>query len=416
MNEQKVFQRHGQRLIFDNQDLDFYLLQFLGYTPYEGAALGECLHTAAQIDEKKPESWVREWTRLAERTEGLAQTAAAQGHDDSARKHYLRATTYHRAAAVLMPPGDDLRRNWEAVRRCFHEAARRFHPVIEPVSIPYKGHHLNGYFVPTVAGGEQRPTLIMIGGGECYAEEMYFWAGAAGRRRGYNVLLVDLPGHAPTRFTGLDLLAIGERDGINGLVGSALCAAVDFLLARPDVDRNRLVSYGISGGGYMVMVAAVTEKRLKAVAASTPISDMNSVLQAEWPPVLRSVPGFMTDAVVKLASRVNPVSRIVLQKLMWSAGTDSINRYLDIMTEAHVDPRQITIPMLCMASANDPAETIRQTHQTYDLLTNPMKAKVIFTEETGADAHCQLNNPELAYTTLFDWLDSVLDYRYQPLG
>lgn len=413
MGEQKVFQRHGQRLIFDNEDLDFYLLQFLGYAPYEGAALGECLHTAAQIDEKKPESWVLEWTQLAERVETLAQTAAANGHDDSARKHYLRATTYHRAAAVLMPPGDDLRRNWEAIQRCFREAVWRFNPVIEPVSIPYHDHKLNGYFVPAVPDGKPCPTLIMIGGGECYAEEMYFWGGAPGRRRGYNILLVDLPGHAPTRFTGLDLMALVERDGINGLVVSAVRAVVDFLLARPDVDPDRLVSYGISGGGYMVMVAAVAEKRLKAVAASTPICDMNSVLQAEWPPILRSVPGFMTDAVVKLASRVNPVSRIVLNKLLWSAGTDSINRYLEHMTAAHVDPRQISIPMLCMASANDPAETVRQTHQTYDLLPNPVKAKVIFIKETGADAHCQVNNPELAYTTLFDWLDATLDYRYE---
>lgn len=124
MSEQKVFQRHGQRLIFDNEDLDFYLLQFMGYAPYEGSALGECLYTAAQIDEKKPDSWVREWTRLAERVEALAQDAAANGHADSVRKHYLRATTYHRAAAVLMPPGDDLHRNWEAIRRCLRGRQR----------------------------------------------------------------------------------------------------------------------------------------------------------------------------------------------------------------------------------------------------------------------------------------------------
>lgn len=413
MSDQKVFQRHGQRLVFDNEDLDFYLLQFLGYAPYEGSALGECLHTTAQIDEKKPARWVREWTRLAERVEALAQEAAASGHDDSARKHYLRATTYHRAAAVLIPPGDDLHHNWEAIRRCFREAAGRFHPIIEPVTIPYRGHELNGYFVPVPGESKPRPTLIMIGGGECYAEEMYFWAGAPGRARGYHTLLVDLPGHAPTRFTGLDLMALVEREGINGVVQSAIRAVVDFLLARPDVDPDRLVSYGISGGGFMVMAAAVAEDRLKAVAASTPIYDMNKVLQAEWPAVLRNVPAFMTDAVVKLTSRVNPVSRIVLQKLLWSAGTDSINKYLDYMKAAHVDPRQITMPMLCMASSHDPEETVRQTHETHKLLPNPLKAKIIFTEESGADAHCQLNNPELVYASLFDWLDSALDYRYQ---
>ena len=91
MSEQKIFQRHGQRLAFDNVDLDFYLLMVLGYIPYEGAALGECLHTAAQIDEKDPASWVRAWTALADRIEALARDAQVNGHETSARKHYRTA-------------------------------------------------------------------------------------------------------------------------------------------------------------------------------------------------------------------------------------------------------------------------------------------------------------------------------------
>ncbi|NDJ59859.1 MAG: alpha/beta fold hydrolase [Chloroflexi bacterium] len=416
MGDQKVFQRHGQRLIFANDDLDFFLLQFLGYVPYEGASVGECLHTAAQINEKDPASWVREWTQLAARVESLAAAAAANGHDESARKHYLRASTYHRAASALIPPGEAMRHNWDAIRRCFQAAAARCRPAIETVAIPYCGHELSGYFVPAVGEPGPRPTLIMVGGGEVYSEEMYFWAAAPGRLRGYHTLLVDLPGHVAAPFTGLDVMALVAQEGINGMVQSALRAVVDYLLARPDVDAERLVSYGISGGGYMVTAAAAVDERLKAVALSTPIIDMNKVLQAEWPPLLRSIPGFMTDKLVKMASRVNPVTRIMMQRLMWNAGVDDMTQYLEHMKAARIDPRQITMPALCMASEKDPDECIRQTHETYDLLPNARKAKVIFTAETGADAHCQLNNPELVYATLFDWLDETLGYTPQPVA
>ncbi len=47
------------------------------------------------------------------------------------------------------------------------------------------------------------PNGILIGGGETCAEELYFWVGPAGVRRGYHVLLVDLPGQGMTPFEGL---------------------------------------------------------------------------------------------------------------------------------------------------------------------------------------------------------------------
>lgn len=409
IREQKIFQRHGQQLIFENDDLDFYLLQILGYIPYEGAALGECLYTASQIDEKDPTSWVNAWTALADRLEDTANHREHKGHVQSARQIYLRASMAYRAAAVLLPPGDQMRLNWDAIRRTFQAAAKLFDPPIEPISVPYAGYDLLGYFVPAVGARQPRPTVIMVGGGEVYSEEMYFWAAAPGRRRGYNTLLIDLPGHVATPFTGLNVLSLlEESDGLNAMVQAAHSAVVDYLLTRDDVDPERIVAYGISGGGYMVGVAAVTEQRLAAVALSTPIMDLNRVLQAEWPPILRSVPSFMTDTLVKMASRVNPISRILLQRILWNAGADSISTYLSYMEQAQFDPHDIVLPTLCMASTKDPEECIRQTHAFYDLLPTTQKAKVIFDAETGADAHCQVNNPEFVYATLFDWFDEVL--------
>jgi ketosteroid isomerase-like protein len=45
---------------------------------------------------------------------------------------------------------------------------------------------------------ERRPTVIVIGGGETFCEELYFCGGAGAVSRGYNALLVDMPGQGAT--------------------------------------------------------------------------------------------------------------------------------------------------------------------------------------------------------------------------
>ena len=113
MNEQKLFQRHGQHLFFQNEDLDFYLQMIVGYGAYGGSTLGECLFTASQIYEKDPESWVNAWKSTARRVEQDAETALARGNSVSARTSFLRSLTYYRAADLLLPPPEDgPHQNW----------------------------------------------------------------------------------------------------------------------------------------------------------------------------------------------------------------------------------------------------------------------------------------------------------------
>jgi len=78
-----------------------------------------------------------------------------------------------------------------------------------------------------------------------------------------------------------------------------------------------------------------------------------------------------------------------------------------IKGRAEIDVKEVTIPMLCMIADGDPPECIRQAEETYDLLPNPKKAKRVFSPDTGADAHCHVNNLFLANQVLFDWFDEV---------
>jgi len=58
-------------------------------------------------------------------------------------------------------------------------------------------------------------------------------------------------------------------------------------------------------------------------------------------------------------------------------------------------------------SEGDPESRIRQTHATYERLSNPNKALRTFTEDEGADVHCRLNNFSLMQRIVFDWPDGI---------
>lgn len=410
MSEQKFFQRHQQNLLFQNEDLDFYLQMIVGYGAYGGSTLGECLFTASTINEKKTESWVSAWKSIAERVEQDAVLALEKGHEVSARESFLRALTYYRAADLLIPPSDDeLRQNWQNMNRCFLNAGKLFDPPFETLEITVDEYHLVGHFVPAKGTGQPCPTLIMIGGGETYGEELYFWVGEAGRRRGYNVFLAALPAQPAGAIQGVDTKVLFERYGVNGMIQRVVQAYTDQLVSRKDVDPEKIVGYGISGGGYFITAAGCENSHLKAIAASTPIINLYKVVESEWPAILRRVPRFISNAVIETISNIDSQTRTLLQKILWASNVDNVGQYMDLVKgKAEIDPREISIPMLCMAAGGDPLECIRQTHETYDLLPNPQKAKRIFSVETGADAHCHINNLYAANQVMFDWFDEVL--------
>ena len=184
MSTNRIGQRHKNQIYFKDSELDFYLQAFpLGYQTYGGATVGEVFYAASRINEKDPNSWVEEWSNLAARIEEGAAKSLEGGHRASAREAYLRAFTYYRTTTPLLHASDPrFRATWEIMRRCFRRAAELFDPPIEPLGIPYEGKVLPAYF-RRAQGGERRPRLIMVGGGETYAEDLYFWGGPA-RERG----------------------------------------------------------------------------------------------------------------------------------------------------------------------------------------------------------------------------------------
>ena len=244
------------------------------------------------------------------------------------------------------------------------------------------------------------PTLIMVGGGETCAEELYFWIGPAGVRRGYRVLMVDLPGQGGTPFDGLFFRTDSEVP---------IKAVVDYALSRPEVDAERLAVFGISGGGYMVSRAVAFGKRIKACIASAPIVDVYRLATAEVPSVLLRTSCFCKDILIRLAGIKSPLPVIALEKFYWQAGVSHLSEALEMARQARVEKAgEITCPVLCTVGEGESEEQMTQARKFYDALKYPKELR-IFTAPDGADAHCQINNLSLMQQVVSDWLDNLFE-------
>jgi alpha-beta hydrolase superfamily lysophospholipase len=120
-------------------------------------------------------------------------------------------------------------------------------PPIETFEIPFEDGALSGYFLKPDDDMKPRKTLMMFGGGDTFVEDLYFYIGPAGLKRGYNVFIVDLPGQGILPYGDLVMRADAEVP---------LKAVVDHVLSYPQVDRERLAAFGISAGMENRFVAA----------------------------------------------------------------------------------------------------------------------------------------------------------------
>jgi pimeloyl-ACP methyl ester carboxylesterase len=388
-------QRSSKKIHFDHKDLDYYLSWILGREIYDGSDHEECLSTAQRITNADAESWNREWSALAERVQAQAERALKNGERQAARKAFLRASTYHRAPLFIMSQKHpDFYRHWEDMQCCFQKAAELFDPVIERIEVPFQGQTLPGYFWKVDDSQTPRPTLVVVGGVETWAEDCYFFIGSAGAERGYNVITADLAGQGMNPNKGLHF---GARMEVTAR------ALVDYALTRPEVDPERLALYGFSWGGHIAFKAARFDPRIRAMIANPPMPD-----------VFRSVLAQQKDH-----NRHDPISRTAFDQIIWRFGLkisfnpkDIAARFgkaWDYLTNGRVDVKQIQTPALLLAGEGEAPVTLKIARESYEQLPNPQKKMVIFTREQGGEAHCQVDNLALPNQTIFDWLDEVLN-------
>ena len=387
--------------------------KFSAMTEHAGET-GEILYMASKIDPKDRKSWSKEWAALAARVEQQAETSLSGGHMISARDLFLRAWSYFSAAEYGCYPSEpEFDEYWRKSVDCIHKASALFNPVIQPVEVPFEGKKLPGYFWRPDESDTKRPTLIAVGGNESSGEQILLTSGPAAVARGYNYFTFEYPGHRGAVHLYPELTKRHDQE-------VPFKAAIDYLETFSGVD-DRIALTGFSWGGYVVSRVAAFEKRLQAVIPNSPLVDFHDLLIAAYGPLLKSIPSFLIDKLVDWKLSKSPLQKSLVVYSYWTWGKENMSTrdYINMEGGKKCTVRghfqNVTCPALVLIGKGEGEELVKQAKEFYEGISSERKELYMFTmEKDGTADHCQIDNRSQGNLVMFDWLDDLFDYRYQP--
>ena len=388
---------------FYEGDWDFSVRLLLGKATRGGSDIGEVLATIASIRPKDHEGWFTAWAALGERLAAAAESSAARGHRVSAARAYLRAANYYATAvnalSALDEGTDRLLPVFRAHRACWDGFVANNRWPVERVDIPYEGTNMPGWFFRPDPTDAVRPTLVVNLGSDEAISGAWGQATEGGLERGYNVLMFEGPGQQSMLF---------ERDiPFRQDWEKVLTPVVDFLLARDDVDADKLTLYGVSQAGYWVPRALAFEHRFAAAIADGGVVDTARSWHQNIPHVLLAAylkgDKERFDKELELAFRLPGTHT---GKMTWnfrsrpygvsgySAGLDAVAQY-DLTDVA----AQITTPLYVVETDGD---------QFFAGQSAELATLARFTQEEGASYHYQPLAREITEQRMFDWMDEQI--------
>ncbi len=393
----KILKRQSGKIFFRNEDTDFFFNWMLGISALFGMSHGELYYLAHKIGRNaQPKVWRSSFMKHAEYLTIQADQAVSS---KAAANYYIAATYAYRSVIQFTDPfSPTYAKTVSRMEESFKLATKIMDIPIEEVSVEYQNSYLPGYYIHC---DELRPTLMMVGGGDTYREDLFYFAGYPGWQRNYNVLMVDLPGQGTNPDRDLTFTVDASE---------SISSCIDWLQKRnPKVEGVAI--YGVSGGGYFTAQAAEKDSRIKAWIASTPIYDVAELFRQEFGAALKT-PGWLMNSILNIIGDINPSADLNLKKYAWQFGTKDFRSAIDeVFKQAlTVKYNNITCPALFLMGEGEGPELRRQTRFLHDEFTKQGNDVTLyeFTAESGADAHCQLNNLRLVHNVVFDWLDKVL--------
>jgi len=390
----KGFDAHATSFsyFFKDADMDFHFGNLvLGSAVNGGVEIGEAFYAASQIKDGDAASWQTAWYQLAQRVEARGIKALKDGHTVSARDQLLRAAYYYRISLLAMlPDNPELEKRGLKCRSLMKQAGTLFEPPLEYFEIPFENTVLPGFFRKAESSDKPTKTLLMIGGGETYIEDLFFYIAPQAHERGYNFMTVDLPGQGMLPHAG----HVFRTD-----TNVPMKAVVDYALNRTDVDPKKLAAYGISGGGLFVPQAAMHDQRFEAIAMSSAVVDAY--------PLFASMPAALASKE-EVASWTSFHGDVV-KSICWRYGVDKPSGLIEANKGNTFDASKISAPALLIVGEGEyrSKEVQRQQKAALDNFSDSRSSMVVTPSNEGATNHCIMENRSVVGQVLFDWLDTV---------
>ena len=316
------------------------------------------------------------FANTARRREAKARAAEDDGSPVTARDNYFMAAIHWGSAQWSCHENDETNLAYNKSKRdCYTNYARLADHRIEPVFIPFKGQSLPGWFhLPPNYSGGRIPVVISFPGMDTYKEVFVALKGDRWLERGFAVLALDGPGQAECRVLGLTVsmenwTAVGK-------------AAVDWLLARPEIDPQKIGAFGNSFGSFFVTIVAANEPRICACVANS-----NNL-----------EPGF--HAIFEEASPSYKKRFMYMAGFTDEARFDAFRKTLTWEGQAE----KIRVPYLCVSGEWDELSPMVHTERMLKQMSNPRRL-VVYQEARHAIGACpSVNLGPHPPTLVADWM------------
>ncbi len=327
--------------------------------------------------------WCQGWLDEGERLAAIADGFAAKGARLTAGDIYRRAgvlTTYAEWTMLLSPEKYKVfERGRELSLKAIDLLGERF----ETVNIPYEGVELEGMFWPAPGEG-RKPVALCFNG--LHSSMEWFWQVGLIRelnRRGISVMVFDCPGSGTSRFRlGVHMEPETERYAR---------PALDVLLARDDIDPERVAAVGCSFGGYRTVRAAATDPRYRACLAWGALYDLAHAQGG----------GSGSSGMNGLDARTTA----------WFFGVTDADEGARKLAKFTLDPviADLTSDLVVFHGAADMQVPVGQARQVIAEATGARSKELhIYTAEDGGEQHCHLDNVATALGHMTDRVAALL--------
>ncbi len=200
---------------------------------------------------------------LAKSREARAAQAEEDGETIEARDNYFIAAQYWASAMWPIDEINDRLARYNAKKReTFTRYMALADHTVEWAEIPYRGKTLPAVFhlPPDYQAGRKVPTIVMVPGMDGNKEKYVSLYGDHWMQRGFAFLAVEGPGYweAPLRGIYVDM---------DGWVETGR-EVMTWLLARPEIDPDRIAVVGSSFGSLFSAVMMSDEPRYRACAVT----------------------------------------------------------------------------------------------------------------------------------------------------